>query len=387
MDFIPYSRQTLTVDDIDAVVQVLKSDFLTQGPRVGAFEEVFARAHDVNHAIAVTNATAGLHIACLALGVGPGSRVWTSPNTFLASANCALYCGAKVDFVDIDPLTRNMSIEALTEKLREAEARGQLPAVVIPVHFAGLPCELREMRSLADAYGFKIVEDASHAVGATYEERPIGSCYADISVFSLHAVKIITTGEGGVVTTRDAELARRLRLLRSHGMTRDRHALATRDEGEWYYEQQLLGYNYRMTDIQAALGVSQLARLPKLHARREELAARYDRLLSALPLILPPRIPNRRSSWHLYVVELDDRRTDRRRSDVFRHMRAANIGVNVHYIPVHTQPFYARRGFRRGAFPNSERYYDRALTIPLFPAMTQEQQDHVAARLSEALSL
>jgi len=381
---IPYSCQNITDDDIAAVTTVLRSDALTQGPAVPAFESEFARRHQVTNAIAVSNATAGLHLTCLAMGVGPGSQVWTSPNSFLASANCALYCGATVDFVDIDPITRNMSIAALRRKL--ASVGDAVPHVLIPVHFSGLPCDLREMRALADQYGFRILEDASHATGASYQGAPVGSTYADASVFSFHAVKIVTTAEGGIVTTHDGKLARRVRLLRSHGMTRDESEMEHLPEGPWYYEQQSLGYNYRMTDLQAALGISQLARLEQMHARRSELADRYDGLLAALPVILPPRQADRVSAWHLYAVELDESRTQATRASVFGLMRQAGIGVNVHYIPIHTQPYYARLGFRRGDFPAAEHYYSRAISLPLFPAMTEKQQDIVFRTLRAALS-
>ena len=386
MSFVPYSRQEVTETDIEAVCRVLRSDFLTQGPQVPAFEQAFAARQQVAHAVAVSNATAGLHIGCLALGVGPGSRVWTSPNSFLASANCALYCGAEVDFVDIDPVSRNMSVAALGRKLEQAAAAGTLPDVVIPVDFSGLPCDLREIRALADRHGFRILQDASHASGASYLGRPTGSEFADATVFSFHAVKIITTAEGGIVTTQDAELAYRLRLLRSHGMVRDNAALEQPSPGPWYYEQQVLGFNYRLTDLQAALGLSQLQRVDAMHARREALADRYDTLLAALPLILPPRLADRTSAWHLYVIEIDTTRTARTRAELFQRMRDAGIGVNVHYIPIHTQPHYTRLGFQRGDFPASEAYYERALSIPLFPALTEAQQQHVVATLSEALA-
>lgn len=385
MAFIPYSRQDVSEADIAAVVQVLRSDFLTQGPQVPAFEEAFAALHQVRHAVAVSNATAGLQLACLALGVGPGSRVWTTPNSFLASANCALYCGATVDFVDIDPSTRNMGLTALQDKLEQAAARDALPDVVIPVDFSGLPCDLRGIRALADRHGFKIIEDASHATGASVEGRPVGSRFADASVFSFHAVKIVTTGEGGMVTTQDDETARQLRLLRSHGMTRDAGEMERQPDGPWYYEQQALGYNVRMTDVQAALGLSQLGRIEEMHAQREAIATRYDGLLAALPVLLPPRLPACRSAWHLYVIEIDDTRTDRARRDVFEKLRAAGIGVNVHYIPIHTQPFYQRLGFRIGDFPFSERYYARAISLPLYPALSAADQDKVVATLAEAL--
>jgi len=386
MSFIPYSCQSITQDDIDSVVSVLKSEFLTQGPRVPAFERAFAEAHQVPHAVAVSNATAGLHIACIALGVSTGSRVWTSPNSFLASANCALYCGAKVDFVDIDPVTRNMSITLLREKLESAERRGCLPNVVIPVDFSGLACDLKEMRALADKYEFKILEDASHATGASYLGRPVGSDFADASVFSFHAVKIVTTAEGGLISTRDADLAHKLRLLRSHGMSRDVADLERAGEGAWYYEQQVLGYNYRMTELQAALGISQLTRLPEMHKHRKRLADRYDDLLATLPLLLPARQTDRDSSWHLYAIEIDESRSTVSRLDVFSKLRAAGVGVNVHYIPIHTQPYYRRLGFQVGDFPNSERYYGRALSIPLYPSLGLVDQDRVVSLLAAAVN-
>jgi UDP-4-amino-4,6-dideoxy-N-acetyl-beta-L-altrosamine transaminase len=382
MEYIPYSRQQVTEADIDAVAQVLRSDFLTQGPAIPRFEQAFATRHQLAHAIAVSNATAGLHIACLALDVGPGSLVWTTPVTFLASANCARYCGADVDFVDMDPATRNISVAALAQKLEQAERKGRLPQVVIPVDFSGLPADLREIRALADRYGFRILEDASHAVGATYLDRPAGSAWADVSVFSFHAVKIVTTGEGGIVATQDAKLAKRLALLRSHGMTRDAADFSQAAEGDWYYEQHTLGFNYRMTDIQAALGSSQFERMDSLQEQRIALADRYDTLLRGLPLVLPPRLPDRVSSWHLYAVEITGTRS---RAEVFRSMREAGIGVNVHYIPVHLQPYYAKLGFRPGNFPAAENYYRRALSIPLFPAMTHGQQDRVVDTLARAL--
>jgi UDP-4-amino-4,6-dideoxy-N-acetyl-beta-L-altrosamine transaminase len=383
---IPYSCQDISDDDVTAVVRVLRSQFITQGPAITSFEQAFTRRHDVPYAVAVSNATAGLHLGCLALGVGRGGRVWTSPNSFLASANCALYCGAIVDFVDIDPVTRNMSIDALHTKLESAEATGTLPNVVIPVDFSGLPADLREMRALAEHYGFAILEDASHATGASYLGRPVGSAWADASVFSFHAVKIVTTAEGGIVATRDAALAHRIRLLRSHGMTRDAEEMTELPEGPWVYEQHLLGFNYRLTDIQAALGESQLDRLDEMHSRRIALADRYDQLLAGLPVRLPPRLPDRVSAWHLYAIEIDDTRTPRSRADVFRALREAGIGANVHYIPIHTQPLYRRLGFSRGDFPAAERYYARAVSLPLFPALTDAQQDRVVDIIRTALA-
>ena len=391
MNVIPYATQSINEDDIAAVQEVLSSGWLTQGPAGPRFEEAFAQAHGVAHAVAVCNATAGLHIACLALGAGPGKTVWTSPNSFVASANCALYCGADVDFVDIDPLTRNMSVAALQAKLEQAERHGSLPAVVIPVHFSGLPCDLSPMRALADRYGFKLLEDASHAVGASYQDQPIGSRYADASVFSFHPVKIITTGEGGMVTTQDPAIARRLQLLRSHGITRTPGEMVLDGPmpGPWYYEQATLGFNYRMTDIQSTLGFMQLQRLDQFHTARERLADRYDQLLAGLPLKLPVRAPSAASSapssWHLYVVEVMPGAGVASRETVFKRLWDANTAVNVHYIPIHTQPFYRARGFQTGQFRAAEAYYAQALSIPLYPALTDAQQDHVIAQLSQAL--
>jgi UDP-4-amino-4,6-dideoxy-N-acetyl-beta-L-altrosamine transaminase len=380
MTFIPYSCQDISEADIAAVTAVLRAEYLTQGPVVPAFENAFAAHHKVAHAVAVANATAGLHIACLALGVGPGSRVWTSPISFLASANCALYAGAAVHFVDIDPVTRNMSVPALRAKLANAARLNTLPQLLIPVDFAGLPCDLREMRELADQYGFRILEDASHATGASYLGRPVASAYADASVFSFHAVKIVTTAEGGLVTTQDPEVARRLRLLRSHGMTRDPQEMERAADGAWYYEQQVLGYNYRLTDLQAALGCSQLQRLDAFQRRRIELADRYDTMLAKLPLKLPARLADRQSAWHLYAIEIDAQ-GGHQRDEVFAGLRKAQVGVNVHYIPIHTQPFYVRLGFRHGDFPAAEHYYAGAISLPLFPAMTDAQQTTVIEAL------
>lgn len=389
MEFIPYATQSINEDDLAAVREVLTSGWLTQGPAVPRFEQAFAQRHGVAHAVAVSNATAGLHIACLALGAEPGKTVWTSPNSFVASSNGALYCGAGVDFVDIDPATRNMSVAALGAKLEQAERDGRLPAIVIPVHFGGLACDLAPIRALADRYGFKVLEDASHAVGASYNGQPIGSRYADASVFSFHPVKIVTTGEGGMVTTPDAALARRLQLLRSHGITREASEMQHPDTGAWHYEQHSLGFNYRMTDIQAALGTSQLQRIDSLHAARERLADRYDQLLHSLPLRLPARVPGpgntARSSWHLYVVEVVPAAGVANRATVFARLREAGIGVNVHYEPIPLQPYYRGLGFQPGQFPVAEAYAAKALSIPLYPLLTDAQQDQVVAALSKAL--
>ena len=385
MAFIPYATQSIDESDLAAVREALTSGWLTQGQAVPRFEAAFAAAHGVAHAIAVCNATAALHLACLALDVGPGQSVWTSPNSFVASANCALYCGAAVDFVDIDPGTRNMSVPALRRKLEQAKVSGNLPSVVIPVHFAGLACDMREMRELADVYGFALVADASHAVGATYQGRPVAELYADISVFSFHAVKIVTTAEGGLLATQRADLAQKLALLRTHGITRDPAQMEGEPEGAWCYEQQVLGYNYRMTDLQAALGESQLKRLDQFQARRSALAARYPSLLAGLPLKLPALLPDRDYSWHLYVVELEEG-APVPRADVFRRLRDAGIGVNVHYLPIHLQPYYRRLGFTDGQFPHAEAYARRALSIPLYPGLSDAQQEVVAGALRRALA-
>lgn len=385
MSFVPYSRQQIEPEDREAVLRALDSDFLTQGPEIAKFEEEFAAYHEVPHAVALSNATAGLHLGCLALGAGPGKLVWTSPNSFAASANCAIYCGADVDFVDIDAGSRNMSVAALAEKLETAERRqAPMPDIVIPVDFAGFACDLHEMRELADRYGFRILEDASHATGATYCGKRLGGQYSDAAVFSFHAVKIVTTGEGGMVTSADPEIAERVRMLRTHGITRDPALMAEPPEGAWYYEQQELGFNYRMTDIQAALGRSQLARIDRMASARTRLAERYMELLADLPLKLPRLLQDRASSWHLYVVELEDG-ARRSRAELFADLRAAEIGVNVHYIPIHLQPYYRARGFKPGDFPSAEDYYARALTLPLFPQMTDEQQDRVVAALRASL--
>ncbi len=380
---IPYGRQDITSEDIAAVEAVLRSDFLTQGPAVPGFEQALAAYCGAARGVAMNSATSALHVACLALGLGPGDRLWTSPNTFVASANCGLYCGAEVDFVDTDPATYNMSVAALEARLVAAAAEGRLPKVVIPVHFAGQSCEMRAIHALGQQYGFRIIEDASHAVGATYLGEPVGNCrYSDITIFSFHPVKIITTAEGGMAMTNDPALAERMERLRSHGITRDPAAMAWDSEGPWYYQQVELGYNYRITDLQAALGHSQLARLDDYVARRHAIAARYDAALAGLPLTTPWQHPDSRSALHLYPIRLHDAA---RRREVFEALRAAGIGVNVHYIPVHTQPHYHRLGFRPGDFPEAERYYAGAISLPMFPTLTPAQQDEVVAALARVL--
>ncbi|MCQ8180222.1 UDP-4-amino-4,6-dideoxy-N-acetyl-beta-L-altrosamine transaminase [Methylomonas sp. SURF-1] len=380
--FIPYGRQDISETDIQAVINVLKSDFLTQGPAVPAFETAVSEYCGVRHAFAVNSATSALHIACLALGVGPGDLVWTSPITFVASANCALYCGAKVDFVDIDPRTYNLSVAALEEKLQAAERDGKLPKVVIPVHLCGQSCEMAAIHALSEKYGFKIIEDASHAIGGKYRNQPIGNCrYSDITVFSFHPVKIITTAEGGMALTNDTELADKLALLRSHGITRDPAQMTHQADGPWYYQQIALGYNYRMTDIQAALGLSQLSRLDEFVANRQRLAARYDSLLSALPVEIPWQHPDNYSALHLYPIRIPEGVSSYSRLSVFEGLRAAGIGVNVHYIPVHLQPYYRQLGFQPGDFPEAERYYRAAISLPLYATLTEANQDRVVAAL------
>lgn len=380
---IPYGRQSISAEDIEAVVGVLRSDFLTQGPAVPAFERSVADYCGVPHAVAVNSATSALHIACAALGLGPGDRLWTSPNTFVASANCARYCGAEVDFVDIDPRSYNLCPQALARKLEQAEAAGRLPKIVVPVHFSGQSCAMREIWALAQRYGFYVIEDASHAIGGSYAGEPIGRCtHSHATVFSFHPVKIVTTAEGGLITTRDDALAQRLQRLRSHGITREPAQMRGDSEGPWYYQQVELGWNYRMTDLQAALGRSQMTRLDAFVARRRELAARYDRLLADLPVVRPWQSPDGESAWHLYVVRL----RDHARARVFERLRAAGIGVNVHYIPVHLQPYYRDLGFAPGDFPEAEAYYTQVLSLPLYAGLTDAEQDEVVAALGRSLA-
>jgi UDP-4-amino-4,6-dideoxy-N-acetyl-beta-L-altrosamine transaminase len=381
---IPYGRQDISEGDIRAVTDVLRSDWLTQGPAIERFEEAVAQYCGARFAVAVSNATAALHIACMAAGLKPGGLLWTSPNTFVASANCALYCGAKVDFVDIDPHTYNMSADALERKLAQAHRDGVLPDVVVPVHFSGQSCDMARIHSLAGEYGFKVIEDASHAIGGRYRDAAVGACaLSDMAVFSFHPVKIVTTGEGGMVLTNSSELAARLRLLRSHGITRDPALMEGEASGAWDYQQVTLGFNYRMTDLQAALGASQMGRLDAFVARRRQLADRYDALLAGFGLGLPRRDPHAASAWHLYVVRVPAAKAPR--AQVFDKLRQLGIGVNVHYIPVHTQPYYGRMGFREGDFPVAEEYYREAITLPLFASMTDAQQDQVVAALGQAL--
>jgi UDP-4-amino-4,6-dideoxy-N-acetyl-beta-L-altrosamine transaminase len=383
---IPYGRQSIDAADEAAVLAALRSDFLTQGPAVPAFEASLREATGARHAVAVNSATSALHVACLALGLGPGKLLWTTPNTFVASANCGRLCGADVDFVDIDPGTLNLCPMALERKLQAADRAGRRPDVVVPVDFAGLPADMRAIRSLADRWGFRIIEDASHAIGASDAGTATGcGTTADITVLSFHPVKIVTTAEGGAALTDHADLAGAMERARTHGITRDPAQMRGESEGPWYYQQVGLGLNYRMTDLQAALGTSQMRRLREFVRVRTGLADRYDALLAGLPVTAAPRRPGAASAWHLYVIQLDAPLEAHRRQ-VFERMRAAGIGVNVHYIPVHLQPYYRDLGFREGDFPNAERYYRRAITLPLHPGLTHAQQDQVVAALREAIA-
>lgn len=386
--FLPYGRQSLDADDIAAVVAVLHSDYLTQGPAVGRFEQAVAGWCGARHGVAMANGTATLHLAAKALGLGHGDWLWTSPITFVASANAGRYCGAQVDFVDVDPGTVNLCPDRLADKLARAEKDGRLPKVVVPVHFAGQPCAMDRIHALALKYGFRILEDAAHALGGSYRGERIGNCrWSDAVSHSFHPVKIVTSGEGGMITTNDDELAWRIGTLRTHGITRDADRMVGESHGPWYYQQLELGYNFRMTDLQAALGASQMGKLERFAARRRELADRYDRALAGLPLRPLARDPHGVSGWHLYMIRLDLAAIRRTRREVFESLRAQGIGVNVHYIPVHLQPDYAKLGFTAGMFPEAERYYEEAITLPLFPAMQDADVERVRAALVQALGV
>lgn len=383
---IPYGRQDISDADIEAVIEVLRSNFLTQGPNVSEFEARLAECVGARHAVAVNSATSALHIAVAAVGLGSGDLLWTSPITFVASANCARYVGADVDFVDIDPDTFNMCPKALAAKLEKAKAAGRLPKVIVPVHMGGQSTPSREIAELVRPLGIRIVEDASHALGGSYLGRPVGGCpYSDITVFSFHPVKIVTTAEGGAAMTNDSDLAAHMERLRSHGITRDPALMTHELDGPWYYQQLELGWNYRMTELQAALGISQLSRLGTFVDRRNELAERYDALLAGLPLDLPGRQDETRSAFHLYIIRLKDRDRARHR-EVFEALRAADIGVNLHYIPVHLQPYYRSFGFGPGDFPMAENYYQRAISIPNYPGLTDADQDKVVVAIGSALA-
>jgi UDP-4-amino-4,6-dideoxy-N-acetyl-beta-L-altrosamine transaminase len=389
MPIIPYGRQDINQADIDAVVNVLLSDYLTQGPVVPAFEKAVADYCGAQHAVAVNSATSALHIACLALDVGKGDIVWTTPITFVASANCALYCGATVDFVDIDPNTYNLSVERLEEKLIQAEKIGKLPKVVIPVHLCGQPCDMAAIHALSQQYGFRIIEDASHAIGGKYKGEPIGNCrYSDITIFSFHPVKIITTGEGGMAVTNDSALAKHLRLLRSHGISSTPEDMQPRPSQEiWNYQQIDLGFNYRMTDIHAALGLSQMQRLDEFVTKRHAIAKRYDQQLSDLPVVTPWQHPDGFSSYHLYVIRLKLDAINKTHRQVYEALRAAGILVNLHYIPVYRQPYYEKMGFNEGCCPEAERYYMEAISIPMYYGLIDVQQDRVMGELRNAIGI
>jgi UDP-4-amino-4,6-dideoxy-N-acetyl-beta-L-altrosamine transaminase len=380
---IPYGRQNISDADINAVIETLRSDFLTQGPQVPNFESKIAQYCEAKFAVATSNATASLHLACLALGVGKGDIVWTSPISFVASSNCALYCGAEVDFVDVEINTGLMSVTALENKLKQAAEENRLPKVVIPVHLTGQSCDMARISKLADTFNFKVIEDASHAIGAAYKASPVGNCkYSDICVFSFHPVKIITTGEGGIATTNSDELAQKLRQLRSHGVVRDPLALSSEEEGAWYYEQRELGFNYRLTDLQAALGTSQLTRLDEFVSKRNLLASRYHELLSELPLSPIEIQEDNYSSYHLFIIRLDNRSIRRKTFDT---LKSNGVGVNVHYIPIYWQPFYREKGFSKGYCPNAESFYNSIITLPLFPDLTAQEQDQVVKLLCNCL--
>jgi len=383
---IPYGKQHINQADVDAVLEVLGSDFLTQGPKVPEFEQGIADYCGANYAVAVNSATSALHIACLALGIGEGDVVWTSPISFVASANCVLYCGAEIDFVDIDSNTYNLSVSELEKKLIQANKNGELPKAVIAVHMSGLSCDMEAISQLADQYGFAVIEDASHAIGASYHGRKVGDCqFSDMAIFSFHPVKIITSAEGGMVTTNDPKLAEQLQLFRSHGVTRDEELMTEESHGAWYYQQITLGYNYRMSDIQGALGLSQLQRLDEFVEARNDLSLRYDKALSGLPIKLPLIDDERISARHLYIIRLRLSELNKTHPEVFDQLRANGVGVNLHYIPIHIQPYYRKLGFKVGQFPEAELYYQDAISIPLYAHMTESEQDEVIAKIVAVL--
>ena len=383
---IPYGRQSISEEDIQAVVEVLRSDWLTQGPAVEQFEKAVAEYCGAAYAVAVNSATSALHIACLAADLDTGDLLWTSPNTFVASANCALYCGADIDFVDINRHAYTLDAEQLEAKLIRAEMQGRLPKVVIPVHFAGQPCAMDKVAALSARFGFTVIEDASHAIGGKYKDDPIGNCrFSDMTVFSFHPVKIITTGEGGMVLTNRRELYDKLVRLRSHGITRDQQLMIGESHGSWYYQQIELGFNYRLTDLQAALGTSQLRQLDEFVAKRHAIATRYNELLSGLPVLTPWQEPENYSAFHLYVIRLQRERISKSHRSIFESLREQGIGVNVHYIPVHTQPYYEKLGFKPDDFPEAMNYYAEAISLPMYAGLTAKQQNRVVESLKRAI--
>jgi UDP-4-amino-4,6-dideoxy-N-acetyl-beta-L-altrosamine transaminase len=384
---IPYGRQDINQEDIEAVIAILKSDFLTQGPTVPEFEKKVAEYCGVNYGVAVNSATSALHIACMALDLGPGDYLWTSPNTFVASANCAIYCGAQVDFVDIDPRTYNLSVRKLEEKLEEAEREGRLPKIVVPVHFAGQSCEMEEIHKLSQKYGFKIIEDASHAIGGRYKNKKVGSCeFSDITVFSFHPVKIITTGEGGMAMTNQEDLAERMRRYRTHGITSKKELMSPRPPDEiWNYQQIDLGYNYRMTDLEAALGISQMNRIDEFVSKRQTIAGIYDRELSKLPITTPWQHPDTYSSYHLYSIRVNQEKSGKSQKEVYEYLWQSGIAVNLHYIPVHRQPYYESKGFKSSDYPNAEIYHKEVLSIPVYASLNEDQLREVIEVITKAL--
>jgi UDP-4-amino-4,6-dideoxy-N-acetyl-beta-L-altrosamine transaminase len=384
---IPYGKQEITKQDIDSVVDVLQSDFLTQGPKVPEFEKCLTDYTGANYALAVNSATSALHIACLSLGLGSGDWLWTTPVTFVASANCGLYCGAQVDFVDIDPKTYNLCPVALKKKLEQAKINNRLPKVLVAVHLCGQPCDMKSIYKLSKEFGFKVVEDASHAIGGRYFSEPIGNCrYSDITVFSFHPVKIVTTAEGGAALTNSSELAEKMNLFRSHGITRDPKLMTEEMHGPWYYQQVELGFNYRMTELQAALGVSQMKRLDDFVLQRHVISKRYNKLLSDLPVVLPYQLKDTYSGLHLYVIRLKLEEITPTHVRVFCSLRERGVGVNLHYIPVHIQPYYKNLGFNKDDFPESIKYYNTAISLPMFPNLTEQQQLEVVSKLRDSIS-
>jgi UDP-4-amino-4,6-dideoxy-N-acetyl-beta-L-altrosamine transaminase len=383
---IPYGRQNISVEDIDAVTAVLNSDYLTQGPQVPLFEKNICAVTKAKYAVAANSATSMLHVACLALGVGEGDSVWTSPITFVASANCALYCGASIDFVDVELSTGNMCAQALEKKLQQAKINNSLPKVLIPVHMAGHSCDMKAIGSLAQSYGVKVIEDASHGIGGSYGGSKIGACqYSDITIFSFHPVKIITTAEGGIATTNDKKLLNQMQLFRTHGITKNPKYMTKNSEGNWYYQQVNLGFNYRMNELQAALGISQMNRLDEFVKNKHILKERYDRFLSVLPVIKPYYSSNIYSALHLYPIQIDRNKTNFSRKKLFNELRKKGIGVNIHYIPIHTQPYFLNMGFKHGDFPIAESYYQNSISLPLFSQMSFNEQDKVINTLTNIL--
>ena len=383
---IPYGKQNINQDDIDSVVDILKSNYLTQGPKVPLFEKKISEYCNSKFAVAVNSATSALHIACLALGLKKGDKLWTSPNSFVASANCGLYCGAKIDFVDINPLTYNLCPIELEKKLIKAKKQSKLPKILIPVHFAGQSCDMKKIYSLSKDYGFKIIEDASHAIGGRYLKKPIGGCqFSDITIFSFHPVKIITTAEGGIATTNDKKLLNQMQLFRTHGITKNPKYMTKNSEGNWYYQQINLGFNYRMNELQAALGISQMNRLDEFVKNKHILKERYDRFLSILPIIKPYYSSNVYSALHLYPIQIDRNKSNFSRKKLFNELRKKGIGVNIHYIPIHTQPYFLNMGFKHGDFPIAESYYQNSISLPLFSQMSFNEQDKVINTLTNIL--